>query len=313
MSISNSQSKTFSINSQVSVFLTIHKKLFLRTMETEKHYNYHIVEKAISFIVDHFKEQPNLEEIAKHLNLSPTHFQNIFTDWAGVRPKKFTRYLNINYAKQLLNKNEDVNLFQTALVTELSGANRLYNLFVKVERMTPSEYKNGGQALQINYSYSSCYFGEILVASTTKGTCYLVFYDDRDIAFKLLKADFPLASFEERLDDLQQSVIAILQNNFTDPKTIKLHLKGTDFQWKVWEALLNIPFGGLSTFSRIASEVGSPNAARAVGTAIGNNPVAFIIPCHRVIQNSGKLGGYIWGLNRKSAIVGWEAAKVDNG
>jgi AraC family transcriptional regulator of adaptative response/methylated-DNA-[protein]-cysteine methyltransferase len=281
-------------------------------MNTEKAFNYHIVAKAIGYLVDNFKKQPSLEQIAEYVNLSPFHFQKIFTDWAGVSPKKFAQYLNVNYAKQLLNKNESANLFNTALETGLSGTGRLYDLFIKIEGMTPGEYKNGGQQLHINYSFASCYFGEVLIASTKKGICYLAFFEDKNSALELLKNSFPKANFEEHLDDLQQSVIWVLQNDFAAPQSIKLHLKGTDFQLKVWEALLNIPFGDLSTYGTIAQQINSPSAARAVGTAIGSNPVALIIPCHRVIQNSGKLGGYMWGLSRKKAILGWEAAKVDN-
>jgi len=281
-------------------------------MDTEKSFNYHIVAKAIGYLVDNFKQQPSLEQIATHVNLSPFHFQKIFTDWAGVSPKKFAQYLNVNYAKQLLHKNEAANLFNTALKTGLSGTGRLHDLFVKIEGMTPGEFKNGGQELHINYSFASCYFGEVLIASTTKGICYLAFFDDENLALELLKNNFPKANFKEGLDDLQQSVIQVLQNDFTAPQSVKLHLKGTDFQLKVWEALLNIPFGDLSTYGTIAQKISSPNASRAVGTAIGSNPVALIIPCHRVIQNSGKLGGYMWGLSRKKAILGWEAAKVDN-
>ncbi|WP_017256825.1 bifunctional helix-turn-helix domain-containing protein/methylated-DNA--[protein]-cysteine S-methyltransferase [Pedobacter arcticus] len=280
-------------------------------MKTETGFNYQLVAKAIAYLVDNFKQQPSLEQIAEHVNLSPFHFQKIFSDWAGVSPKKFAQYLNVNYAKQLLHKNETLNLFDTALETGLSGTSRLYDLFVKIEGMTPGEFKNGGQALHINYSFTSSYFGDVLIASTTKGICYLAFYEDSKLALELLKTDFPKADFKEVLDDLQQSVIYVLQQDFTAPQSIKLHLKGTDFQLKVWEALLNIPFGELNTYGSIALEVGSPNAARAVGTAIGNNPVAFLIPCHRVIQNSGKLGGYMWGLNRKTAMLGWEASKIN--
>jgi AraC family transcriptional regulator of adaptative response/methylated-DNA-[protein]-cysteine methyltransferase len=281
-------------------------------MNTEKAFNYHIVAKAIGYLVDNFKKQPSLEQIAEYVNLSPFHFQKIFTDWAGVSPKKFAQYLNVNYAKQLLNKNESANLFNTALETGLSGTGRLYDLIIKIEGMTPGEYKNGGQQLHINYSFASCYFGEVLIASTKKGICYLAFFEDKNSALELLKNSFPKANFEEHLDDLQQSVIWVLQNDFAAPQSIKLHLKGTDFQLKVWEALLNIPFGDLSTYGTIAQQINSPSAARAVGTAIGSNPVALIIPCHRVIQNSGKLGGYMWGINRKTAILGWEACKANN-
>ncbi len=296
---------------QVSGSIIFCRCLHLQRMETEKGFNYQIVAKAISFLVENFKQQPSLEQVATHVNLSPFHFQKIFTDWAGVSPKKFAQYLNINYAKQLLNKNEEVTLFNTAIETGLSSTSRLHDLFVKIEGMTPGEYKNGGQALQINYSFASSYFGEILIASTSKGICYLAFFDHQEVALELLKNSFPKASFEECLDSLQQSVIQVMQQDSPSSKSIKLHLKGTDFQLKVWEALLNIPFGDLSTYGTIAQQINSPNAARAVGTAIGSNPVALIIPCHRVIQNTGKLGGYMWGINRKTAVLGWEAAKTN--
>lgn len=280
-------------------------------MNKESGFNYQIVAKAIGYLVDNFKQQPSLEQIAAHVNLSPFHFQKIFTDWAGVSPKKFAQYLNVNYAKQLLHKNETINLFDTALETGLSGTGRLHDLFVKIEGMTPGEYKNGGQALRINYSFAPSYFGDVLMASTPKGICYLAFFEDSKLALELLKAAFPKAGFKEISDDLQQSVIQVLQHDFTAPQSIKLHLKGTHFQLKVWEALLNIPFGDVSTYGAIAQEVGSPNGARAVGTAIGSNPVALIIPCHRVIQNTGKLGGYMWGLPKKTVILGWEAARLN--
>nr|WP_294899415.1 methylated-DNA--[protein]-cysteine S-methyltransferase [uncultured Pedobacter sp.] len=280
-------------------------------MNKESGFNYQIVAKAIGYLVDNFKQQPSLEQIASHVNLSPFHFQKIFTDWVGVSPKKFAQYLNVNYAKQLLHKNETINLFDTALETGLSGTGRLHDLFVKIEGMTPGEYKNGGQALRINYSFAPSYFGDVLMASTPKGICYLAFFEDSKLALELLKAAFPKAGFKEISDDLQQSVIQVLQHDFTAPQSIKLHLKGTHFQLKVWEALLNIPFGDVSTYGAIAQEVGSPNGARAVGTAIGSNPVALIIPCHRVIQNTGKLGGYMWGLPKKTVILGWEAARLN--
>ncbi len=281
-------------------------------MGTDSKFNYQTVKKVIDLMMDNFKHQPSLEEIAEHLNLSPHDFEKIFIEWAGVSLKRFSQYLNINYGKQLLSKNNELNLFSSASNSKLSSASKLYNLPTKIEKVTPDEYKIGGQALRINYSFASSYFGEILIASTEKGICYLSFFEDRKVALELLKACFLLADFTERSDDLQQSAIEVLQNNFSNSRSIKLHLKGTDFQLKVWEALLNIPLGDLSTYGKIALEVGSPHAARAVGTAIGSNPIAFIIPCHRVIQNSGKLGGYMWGLERKRLILAWEAVKINN-
>ncbi|MFC5285047.1 bifunctional helix-turn-helix domain-containing protein/methylated-DNA--[protein]-cysteine S-methyltransferase [Pedobacter alpinus] len=273
------------------------------------HINYQRIAKAITYLKANFKLQPSLDEVAQHVGLSPFHFQKLFTDWAGVSPKKFVQYLSINYAKSLL-KEAETNLFDTAFATGLSGTSRLHDLFVNIEGMTPGEYKNGGQNLSINYSFHTTFLGEILIASTKKGVCYLAFIDEHN-AFELLKAQFQNAVFTECKDDLQEKALSFFKGQKLENKSISLHLKGTDFQLKVWEALLKIPFGGLSTYGNVSNEINSPNAARAVGTAIGKNPVALIIPCHRVIQGNGSLGGYMWGLECKVVILGWEAGKID--
>jgi AraC family transcriptional regulator of adaptative response/methylated-DNA-[protein]-cysteine methyltransferase len=276
-------------------------------MESYANHNYARIESAINFICDNFKDQPSLEDIAAAVNLSPFHFQKLFTDWAGVSPKKFLQYISVNYAKKLLQPGK-ANLFDVAFETGLSGTSRLHDLFVKIEGMTPAEYKNGGKQLTINYSFTPSHFGALLVASTQKGVCYMAFYEDEVIAFELLKAKFPNAKYSAQPDDFQQDALSIFQNNWSQLSNIKLHLKGTDFQLKVWEALLKIPLGNLSTYGKLANEIGQPTASRAVGTAIGNNPIAFLIPCHRVIQTSGAFGGYMWGPTRKTAIIGWEQA-----
>lgn len=174
--------------------------------------------------------------------------------------------------------------------------------------MTPAEYKNGGKNLTINYSFAESPFGNIIVASTQKGICYMAFNEDEKEALSALKSKFPNALFHQKLDLIQQNALFIFQNDWSKLNEIKLHLKGTDFQLKVWETLLKIPMGRLSTYGSIAQKIKNPNASRAVGTAIGSNPVAFLIPCHRVIQSSGNFGGYMWGNTRKTAIIGWEAA-----
>ncbi|MNE65442.1 Bifunctional transcriptional activator/DNA repair enzyme Ada [compost metagenome] len=175
--------------------------------------------------------------------------------------------------------------------------------------MTPAEYKNGGKNLTINYSFAESPFGSLIVASTPKGVCYMAFQQEEAQALNDLKNKFPNAVFQQKLDLLQQNALFIFQNDWSRLSEIKLHLKGTDFQLKVWESLLKIPMGKLATYGSVASQIGNPNASRAVGTAIGSNPVAFLIPCHRVIQSSGVLGGYMWGTTRKTAIIGWEGAK----
>ncbi|SKB81963.1 bifunctional helix-turn-helix domain-containing protein/methylated-DNA--[protein]-cysteine S-methyltransferase [Daejeonella lutea] len=272
--------------------------------------NYARIANAIDYIRKNFRKQPSLEELAEQINLSPFHFQRLFTDWAGVSPKKFLQYVSVEYAKGIL-KDKQVTLFDAAYESGLSGTGRLHDLFVQIEGMTPGEYKNGGAELSINYSYAASPFGNILVASTPKGICHMAFTDDEFDSLKQLKLLFPHAQFSHFLDQRQQEALYIFSHDWTKLDHIKLHLKGTSFQLKVWETLLKIPMGDLTSYGTIATRIDRPNASRAVGTAIGSNPVAFLIPCHRVIQSGGALGGYMWGLTRKSAIIGWEASKVN--
>ena len=279
-------------------------------MNSQEIINYQRIEQAINYIKLNFKDQPNLDEVAEKVNLSPFHFQRLFTDWAGISPKKFLQYLSLDYAKSLL-KERQATLFDAAFETGLSGTGRLHDLFINIEGMTPAEYKNGGKALAINYSFAETPFGHIIVASTSKGVCYMAFADDRDYAFgELLKA-FPNAAYTQVVDAIQQEALFIFKKDWSLLSNIKLHLKGTSFQLKVWEALLNIPLGGLSTYAGIANAIEQPTAGRAVGSAVGDNPVAFLIPCHRVIKSTGEFGQYHWGAARKSAMIGWEAAKIN--
>lgn len=280
-------------------------------METQNQIHFARIAQAIEYINTHFKQQPNLEEVAEKIHLSPAHFQRMFTEWAGVSPKIFLQYISVSHAKKLL-KDDPLTLFDTNCKTRLSSTSRLHDLFVNIEGMTPAEYKNGGKNLHINYSFAKSPFGNLLVASTPKGVCYLVFAEEENQALENLQAKFPNAQFQQKLDLLQQNALFIFQNDWSKLGEIKLHLKGTDFQLKVWEALLKIPMGKLSTYGTIAEQIGNPKASRAVGTAIGSNPVAFLIPCHRVIQSSGVFGGYFWGTTRKMAIIGWESAKIIN-
>ena len=207
-------------------------------------------------------------------------------------------------------KESKATLFDTAFETGLSGTGRLHDLFINIEGMTPGEYKNGGENLSINYSFAESPFGNILVASTSKGICHIAFADDDKKALSDLQKHFPNAHFKQMVDLIQQNALFIFTHDWNKFHQIKLHLKGTDFQLKVWETILKIPMGQLSTYGSIAEKIKHPSASRAVGTAIGSNPVAFLIPCHRVIQSSGALGGYMWGTTRKTAIIGWEAAKI---
>lgn len=280
-------------------------------MNTQENINYERIAGAINYIKLNFKTQPNLDEVAEKVNLSPFHFQRLFTDWVGISPKKFLQYLSLEYAKGIL-KDKQATLFDTAYETGLSGTGRLHDLFINIEGMTPAEYKNGGKELSINYSFAESPFGNIIVASTAKGICYMAFADDHADALEQLKLHFPNAAYTQVLDLAQQDALHIFKKDWSQLPAIKLHLKGSSFQLKVWEALLKIPMGGLCSYGDISQNIHLPNAGRAVGSAVGANPVAFLIPCHRVIRSTGESGHYHWGSTRKSAMIGWEAAMVNN-
>ncbi|ATP58896.1 cysteine methyltransferase [Pedobacter ginsengisoli] len=280
-------------------------------METSSQIDYNRIAEAIAYLKLNFKQQPSLDQVAEHVNVSSFHFQRMFKEWAGVSPKKFLQYLSIEYAKGIL-KDKAATLFDAAYETGLSGTSRLHDLFINIEGMTPGEFKNGGEQLTINYSYAESPFGSLIVASTTKGICYMAFADDQIEALTRLKSTFPNAKYYQLLDIIQQNALYIFTQDWSRLNEIKLHLKGTPFQLKVWETLLKVPMGGLSTYADIASAINNPKAKRAVGSAIGNNPVAFLIPCHRVIKSTGEFGQYHWGNCRKTAMLGWEAAKVDS-
>jgi AraC family transcriptional regulator, regulatory protein of adaptative response / methylated-DNA-[protein]-cysteine methyltransferase len=274
--------------------------------------NYDKIAEAIEFVSKHAQQQPELETIAAAVHTSPFHFQRLFTEWAGVSPKKFLQYLTVEHAKQLLAEKQN-SLFDAAYETGLSGTGRLHDLFVNIEGMTPGEYKNGGEALTIHYSIQTCRFGKYIVASTGKGICNLSFFEGTNMAaVNGLQAFWSNAKLMNGLDDNQQKIIRFFNNDTPDAANIKLHLRGTAFQLKVWHALLHIPEGDVSTYGGIAQHLQQAGASRSVGTAIGRNPVGYIIPCHRVIRNIGETGGYRWGVTRKKAMLAWEAGKVSN-
>ncbi len=278
-------------------------------MQSTQEVNYQRIAEAISYIRENFRAQPSLDEIAEHTHLSPYHFQRLFREWAGVSPKKFLQYISLLHAKRMLQENQ-ATLFEAALETGLSGTGRLHDLFINIEGMTPGEYKNGGECLLIKYSFAESPFGKLIVASTSKGICRIAFAQEEASTLQELKQQFPNATYQQQPDQLQLSAISIFNQDWSQLPRIKLHLKGTDFQLKVWEALLKIPMGRLSTYGKISREIQKPKAARAVGSAIGDNPVAFLIPCHRVIRASGEFGEYHWGSTRKTAMIGWEAARI---
>lgn len=278
-------------------------------MSTPHHTHFEQIAEAIAFLQANFQNQPSLEEVAAAVHLSPYHFQRLFSEWAGVSPKKFVQYLSLGYAKSQL-KNRQT-LLHTAHATGLSGTGRLHDLFVQLEGMTPGDYKNGGAALHINYQCAETLFGPVLVASTPKGICHLQFISDKNTGLQALQSRFPQAHYHSQTDKHQQQALEIFQADWQNLKQIKLHLAGTPFQLKVWECLLKIPQGEVQSYGGLAQALGQPNAARAVGSALGTNPVAFLIPCHRVIQNTGQLGGYRWGSVRKAALLAWEACQQE--
>lgn len=279
------------------------------SMSSQQEIHFKQIAEAIEYIRVTFKEQPNLFDIADNVHMSPYHFQRLFTQWAGTSPKKFLQYISIEHAKKVLLENKMATLADVAYDTGLSSTSRLHDLFISIEGMTPAEYKNGGKHLEINYSFYDSPFGKLIVASTPKGICHMAFEDDPNTAFDILKCKFPEALYQQWVSPIHQDAVRIFHHETGNLGQIKLHLKGTDFQLKVWESLLKIPIGQLTTYGSIASDIGCAAASRAVGTAIGSNPVAYLIPCHRVIQSSGIFGGYMWGETRKAAMIGWEQAQ----
>jgi len=270
--------------------------------------DYQRIEAALTYAQAHFQAQPNLEELARQAHWSPFHFQRKFQEWAGVSPKKFLQYLSLDRAKHLLRQHASV--AEAADEAGLSGTGRLHDLFVTLEAMTPGEYRHGGAALTIAYSFGESPFGSYLVASTAKGICKLVFVDDAETALNELHQEWPNATFVATETAAHALVARFFARSFAPTDRLHLHLKGTAFQLKIWGALLRIPEGALRTYSQLAVAAENGAAVRASGTAIGANPVGYLIPCHRVIRGNGELGQYRWGATRKAALVGWEAAQA---
>jgi len=271
--------------------------------------DYERIEKAILFIIQRVDQQPSLNEIADHLNMSPFHFQRLFCRWTGVTPKKYLQVLTVERAKQLLS--ESRSLLDVSETLGLSSGSRLYDHFIKLEAVTPGEYKTTGQNLTIEHAVHNTPFGQVFIAVTARGVCKLSFLTDNKTESELneLKKKWPNAVLRKNADSTFKIIQSVFGENRKLNKPLSLHVCGTNFQISVWKALLEIPPARVASYQQIASEIDRPRAARAVGSALGANPVAFIIPCHRVIQQSGKLGGYHWGETRLHAIHAWESAR----
>jgi len=271
--------------------------------------DYDRIAKAISFITANAHRQPALNEIAAHVHLSPFHFQRLFCRWVGVTPKKFLQVLTLERAKQLLSESKPV--FEVSDSLGLGSGSRLYDHFVHLEAITPGEYKTGGTGLTIGYAVHDTPFGKAFIAITHRGICSFSFLDSTEINEQLssLLKKWPHASILENHKKTRVVIETLFSGKTKSDRPLSLHVSGTNFQVNVWKALLQIPSGKVVSYTQVAAAIGRPRSARAVGLAVGANPVAFIIPCHRVIQQSGKLGGYHWGETRKHAIHAWEAAR----
>jgi AraC family transcriptional regulator of adaptative response/methylated-DNA-[protein]-cysteine methyltransferase len=267
--------------------------------------DYHRIQEAIAFIKENRGSQPSLEEIAKHVHLSPYHFQRLFTRWAGISPKKFLQYLTIRYARKVLERNQS--LAQVAQDAGLSGPGRLHDLFVGIEGMTPEQYRKSGSGLTLYHGFHYSPLGKYLLAVTPGDRiCSLQFLEDETFALKELKNRWSAARHQEDPDRTGRIADTLFVPGAT--KEIHLLLRGTPFQIKVWEALLKIPFGELVSYQVIAEYIHNPGGLQAVGSAIGRNPVAYLVPCHRVIKKAGQISEYRWGSTRKAALIGWEAS-----
>lgn len=265
---------------------------------------YSSIQQVIEHIVEHKLESKSLEEIAVSMDMNPDTLRKMFTKWVGISPKQFGRYLSLQYAKELLLQNQ--NSMQATIGTGLSSGGRLHDLFVDIEAMTPGEYQNRGENLTIQYSTFDTKFGPCLVASTDRGICNILFLEKTSDGLKDLAARWPKATLVQKEEPSHKQIQEYFAG-ITPAARIKLHLHGTNFQIKVWEALLSIPEGRISTYGEIAKRLGHPDQARAVGTAIGDNPVGHLIPCHRVLKSTGEISGYRWGVHRKRAMLAYEA------
>jgi len=275
----------------------------------EDAYYYKLMRRAIDLIDAEGGRELRLEDVAREAGLSPAHFQRVFSRWAGVSPKRFQQFLTLEHAKQLLAKRHTT--LETAMEVGLSGTGRLHDLFLRWEAMSPGQFAAGGEGLEISWGWFESPFGPALVTGTDKGICGIGFAAEAgtEATFQDLVARWPRARFTEDPLRLRPWVLSAFGAD-GDLTETPLFLIGAPFQIKVWEALLRVPTGHVTTYSDIARAIGHPQAVRAVGTAVGRNPISWLIPCHRALRKSGGLGGYHWGLPVKRAMLAWEAAET---
>lgn len=280
--------------------------------ETAFNNDYERISKAIGFLRHHHRQQPDLAEVARQLALSEYHTQKLFTRWAGISPKRFLQFLTVEYAKQRMQKTGD--LLSLSLEAGLSGPGRLHDLFVNMEGMSPGEFKQAARDITITCGMGETPFGTALIASTHRGICYLAFVEPHEEATAIIKLEqqWPNATLNIRPAEAQARLNQVFKPTPRIPKdTLSLWVQGSNFQIQVWRALLQIPTEGVLSYQQLAQFIGKPKAARAVGNAVAQNPIAFLIPCHRVLRQSGECGKYHWGEDRKAAILAWEAAQQE--
>jgi AraC family transcriptional regulator, regulatory protein of adaptative response / methylated-DNA-[protein]-cysteine methyltransferase len=276
--------------------------------------DYATVREAIRYLSQRWTDQPALDDLATHLGLSATHIQKLFKRWCGLSPKEFVQAITLDHARHMLTGSASV--LDTAHEVGLSGGGRLHDLFVTHEAMTPGDVKRRGEGLDIAYGFHATPFGDAVVLATARGVAGLAFVNDdagqsRPEALADMTRRWPAASFIEAPTATQPHAAGIFnRESWTREQPVRLVLIGTDFEVRVWESLLRIPMGRAVTYADIARHLGRPSASRAVGSAVGRNPISFVVPCHRVLRGDGNLGGYHWGLTRKRALIGWETGAV---
>ncbi|CAN5511537.1 methylated-DNA--[protein]-cysteine S-methyltransferase [soil metagenome] len=288
-------------------------------VSTETNINYQRIEQAILYLEANFQRQPELDEVAEKVHLSPFHFQRIFTDWAGISPKRFLQYLTVDFLKSKLQ--ESKNIVEAAESAGLSSQSRVYDLFTTLEAVTPQEYKLHGSGIRVEYGFHETPFGTCLIGITERGICWLSFItigDEPSVEMGNMKEHWHQSIFHQN-QVLTENFIHRIFHSGNQPaghagaetqSKINVFVKGTNFQVKVWEALLRLPIGSVTTYQNIAEKIRNPKAMQAVGSAIGSNHIAYLIPCHRVIRKDGILGEYRWSAGRKKSIIGWEMAKA---
>jgi AraC family transcriptional regulator of adaptative response/methylated-DNA-[protein]-cysteine methyltransferase len=276
--------------------------------------DYELIRRAIAFLSETWVEQPSLERLAQHLGLSPAHCQKLFKRWCGLSPKEFVQSITVDHARGLLGGSASI--LETAYEVGLSGAGRLHDLFVSHEAMTPGDYKRRGEGLEMAYGFHASPFGEALLVATDRGVAGLAFVNEdkgetRQHALADMTQRWPKAHYVEAPDRTAPHAQVIFNvSKWGGDQPVRLVMIGTDFDVRVWETLLKIPMGRAVSYTDIARHIGAPSASRAVGSAVGRNPISFVVPCHRVLRGDGSLGGYHWGLTRKRALIGWETGRV---